>query len=779
MDAGFGSGILPPTSRRENVQIRDPASVSRGACPERFVTAVVGRGRRIRSSRFRHSSARRSSRGVSDVVATILLLALTVTLFASVFFFINTFPHPPPQPANQFSAALQYSGTTIVGVSVLHLAGPTIAGISTTQTAIYLQSAAHPGAFGAPFSLAAGLNGSSVWALGQTWKLNLTAYLLIGADNITISIITQSQLLFRITLPGANPNTPPIFSQAGISPATPGPSQPITVFVGVTDNNLNPNSVFVNISEIPGVAGSGLFQMGLLPSSGLWIYTIAAGSTSVGTFYVFVNATDLSGLQNSIAIPVTISNTGGGGSSILQVQVGANNTAPVAGLPVQLQAEVTNTGGSAVTVVIQFYVGAATVGAPSSQGIPAGGTALYTQPWTPAAVGTTSVQALATTTGASAESGFSITVFPKILFIEHAYPAASFPASNSSANIAEMLTADGIPFSTLYVACGSALPATATLKLYGVVIIDFGSATGLVCAQVPPGAAEQLKITGAEATTNFWVIGSNAFTATACTSYSAAFEAQFGLATSGTCTTAKVAGTTLTYTPSITSPALRSDGVTLVAGALTLNQTYQASAAFHPYYTLALTGAGKTWLKDAGGLTIGAYTNTSSNHQQMVLATDPTLIDTTTPNNNAWGTGTGADAAVLYNGVNFLCGLSTTTNSGRGLLDFGIAGAVMIELKHNVPTQFYVAVRSNGPSGGAVFGTLYVNGAPAYYLGSLVTGAVTIGGSGAWSWIAFNWTAPNIGPFQLSIGISSENADLYLPNDLVPMSFYNIPTPFT
>ena len=44
----------------------------------------------------------------------ILLLALTVTLFSSIFYFVNTFPQPAPQPTNQFTASLQY---LVVGVT--------------------------------------------------------------------------------------------------------------------------------------------------------------------------------------------------------------------------------------------------------------------------------------------------------------------------------------------------------------------------------------------------------------------------------------------------------------------------------------------------------------------------------------------------------------------------------------------------------------------------------------------------------------------------------------
>jgi type IV pilin/CARDB protein len=780
MDVWSGSSDAPSPSLVDNVQIRDLASNSRGALPARSVTEVVSPSRRTGSSRWRRSAARRNRRGVSDVVATILLLALTVTLFASVFFFINTFPRPPPQPANQFSATLTYGGgggASILYVNILHLAGPTIAGATTLQTAVYLQSAAKPSAFATPFTLGYGLNGSTTWALGQTWRGNVTSYLLTVPDNITISVIAQNQLLFRITLPGSNPNTPPIFSQAGVNPTTPAVSTTFTVFVGITDNNLKLNSVFVNFSQLPGVVGSGLAQMSLLATSGLWVYSVAGGSTSSGTFYIFVNATDLSGLQNSIAIPVTISNSGGSAST-LSIQVTADNTAPVNGVPIQLEASVTNNGGSAVTVVVQFYVGGATVGGASSQGITAGATAVYTQAWTPASVGATPVQALATTTGASAEGGFSITVFPKILLISHAYPAGQFPVSNTSADLAQKLTAAGFPYTTMSVACGVALPSTATMKLYNVVIIDFGSATGLVCSQLPPGAGEQTKITGAATTVNFWLVGSNGFTATTCTSYSAAFQTQFGLATSGTCTASHVALSTATYTASVTAPALRADGLP-GSLALTINQTFAGSNAFQPYYTVTTQASGKTWLKDSGAHIVGVYTNGSTNHQQMILATDPALITSAVPGGNVWGTAMGASGGVVYNAVNFLCGLSTTTNAGRGLPDYGIVGTLAVGLKHGLPTQFYVAVRANSPTGGAVFATLYVAGAPAYFQGSLVTGSVTLAGSGAWSWIAFNWSAPLATTYTLSVGLSTENLDMYLPNNQVPLSYYNSPTTFT
>src|SRR5690242_5637212 len=93
--------------------------------------------------RRRKGRGRWVDRAVSDVIATILLLALTVTLFASIFFFVNTFPSPPPQENNQFTSSLTYSGAsgnTISTVQITHLAGPPIPGADL----VYITSSAHP-----------------------------------------------------------------------------------------------------------------------------------------------------------------------------------------------------------------------------------------------------------------------------------------------------------------------------------------------------------------------------------------------------------------------------------------------------------------------------------------------------------------------------------------------------------------------------------------------------------------------------------------------------------
>ena len=62
--------------------------------------------------RRRRARTLRGRRAVSDVLGTILILALTVTLFSSIFFFVSTFPKPANQPASQFQGELFYSYAT-------------------------------------------------------------------------------------------------------------------------------------------------------------------------------------------------------------------------------------------------------------------------------------------------------------------------------------------------------------------------------------------------------------------------------------------------------------------------------------------------------------------------------------------------------------------------------------------------------------------------------------------------------------------------------------------
>ena len=270
-------------------------------------------GVRQASARMRGPRRRwRSRRGVSEVVATILLLALTVVLFSSIFAFVTSFPAPPAQNADQFQARLiilpnaSGGGGTITGISILHLAGPQV----SAQALIYMKSAIHPTwlQFSVPYSLTAGgIPAGQVWSLGQTWLLTsftggADSY---APDNISIYIVAADQLLFSAVVPGAVLNLPPTFLAVGTSPASPAVGQAFTISA-VIQGVIPSNTVLVTLSGLPGLSLVTVPQP-LNFSNGQWTTFLPAGHTTAsGSYYVFLTATSSTGKMATSALPVSI-----------------------------------------------------------------------------------------------------------------------------------------------------------------------------------------------------------------------------------------------------------------------------------------------------------------------------------------------------------------------------------------------------------------------------------------------------------------------------------------
>jgi len=274
-----------------------------------LATKAARRARALRRSRSR--------RAVSDVVATILLLALTVVLFSSIFAFVTSFPAPPAQNSNQFQAeivsASNGTGTMASAISILHLAGPTVP--STAQ--IYLKSSVYPRGpeFQSPYTLAAGGITGNVWNLGQTWYLtNFTAVCGGGhasicnpilPDNITVYIVSSSTLLFSVVLPGTIITYPPTFLSLYTVPTVPAVGEQFTIYSsigGVTSTN----TVKLNLSGVPGLTTTPV-SMTYSASTGLWSYTVTAGQTTTsGTYYGLLSASNTNGLTGRTAVPISL-----------------------------------------------------------------------------------------------------------------------------------------------------------------------------------------------------------------------------------------------------------------------------------------------------------------------------------------------------------------------------------------------------------------------------------------------------------------------------------------
>jgi Archaeal Type IV pilin, N-terminal len=313
-------------------------------------------GRQSRANPRRRTGMRRRRRAVSDVVATILLLALTVTLFAAIFAFVTSFPAPPAQNSNQFQASFTYASNQsyITNLNILHLAGPAVPG----NGLIYLKSATFPTApaFKNPIPVSWGIhNATPVWNLGQTWAWKFpTGQLPSAQDNITVYVVSNSQLIFSVVLPGQNIAVPPTIVAGGVTPTIPVLGSTFTVWA-VIAGSPGANSVYVNLAGVPGLTATP--QKMSLNSQGQWqlVVTSSLGLTTTnGTFYAFVNASNSKGPASG-AILITIA----AGTPFLTVSV-APSVQPAPGLvrvPETLQAIVTNSGPLTATMTsVTFWV---------------------------------------------------------------------------------------------------------------------------------------------------------------------------------------------------------------------------------------------------------------------------------------------------------------------------------------------------------------------------------------------------------------------------------------
>lgn len=315
---------------------------------------------------FRSSGGgRRRSRGVSDVIATIIILGITVTLFASLFAFVDSFPAPPSQSVNTFETSLSYTtqaGKTYIStISVEMTAGPSVPGIAD----VFLSSENNPSlpAFAAPITVGYGIHNQSSWVVGQTWVYSFAAASRdLMPDNITISIVSAGLLLYSVVVPGNVLAFPPSIIGSGVTPDPVAAGAAFEIYA-VFSGNLTGATATINVggisSNLPNTPQS------MAGGNGVYYYNVSSGKTSgvaSGTYYAFLSLTNGQGQQvsGSVSITISSSSSGSGSSSSLSVTVGMSPQPPT--LPQQspsayFWASVTYTGSKTnVPVSVNFTV---------------------------------------------------------------------------------------------------------------------------------------------------------------------------------------------------------------------------------------------------------------------------------------------------------------------------------------------------------------------------------------------------------------------------------------
>jgi FlaG/FlaF family flagellin (archaellin) len=777
----------------------------------------TGSARGIRSLRRRKSA-------VSEIIGTILILSLTVVLFATIFYFISTLPPPAGQSNSQFTAVLGVSsGGTEAFVNVTYVAGPTL---TVADTPIYLSSSAHPadytcaraGLLGDPYTTTQGLvayGSPTTWSAGQVWSLHLvlTSTVCGGAgtslnavnppDNVTISILSVSHdvLLFHVSLPGTSPSLPPTFYDYGVQQAPPGgASEAYTIYTDIS-GSVAPGSVEATYSDVP--AAPATPQVMTLNGNGQWVLTVAAGATTpaAGATYSFVvQATGTNGMHNSVVFYYTFPT--GANSANLQITLSPGVGSPLVREADILTANIINTGfGSAgpepnsptPCVWLNWtsssgFAGSIT-GAPGICMGPPGalgpdGTWTPTATWLAGPKGDGDYTITATTNyGTTATLG--ITVFPRTLVVDESGVAAGSNASTDTFTyLATALDAADVPYNSTVVPPGSSIigwdcAAPTCLNNYDVVIwllsntgtltasdaaVLVSATTGAGCSPACPGDR------------SVWLLGANAVSGA-----SAALLSALGV-TAGTARTLGSAASPTYPAITATGPNIPTNGI--VGSNMYMNGWLSGQWSQPSYQTIIPnTGLAQTFLTAAGTGAI-AVSNNQSGYKTMAMPFELSTLSMTLP----WCTppaipacsyqpSLGQQTSIVYDTFNWLANFTMPTvpwHDVRVGNDWAVSEVDVqpATLAFNTPAWVNVTVRDNGPAVATTTAQLEVDSVPLYVGGSPVIASATPGSMGGIFHFSFNWTPSYIGFLSIGVCISPPSTDLDGANNCMDSNLF-------
>lgn len=250
----------------------------------------------------------RSRSGVSDIIGNLLILAITVTLFSSIMFYVANMPEPAQATFTDLEPSLSnVQDDSTIWVNVTHKGGQTLKGWST-GIYIFVNGTLQP-----ELSVDDGGVGED-WKTGEVWRYavpfqnEITGLSIMIVDKDTNSIVWQTDLLGGVT----NIQLPPIIGTRYTSPSPGLENRSMALYVQVMDPNGD---------EITGVHAD-MTALGLgvksLTKVSKNLYTVDISDKAKFIWdnrKIIISATDDTGLSSRalMTIRVNPASSGGGG----------------------------------------------------------------------------------------------------------------------------------------------------------------------------------------------------------------------------------------------------------------------------------------------------------------------------------------------------------------------------------------------------------------------------------------------------------------------------------
>ena len=299
---------------------------------------------------------REDESGVSEVIGTILILAMTVVLFSTIIIWVTNIPTPTAQSRLDMESTMNpfYVGVVENGVNITvrHLGGDRL---QPGPTRVYVTSQRgtnppvtdivllHPynGALATPSGLVDGSD--SVWDAGERWAYKSFALDVKDAITITVVDLTKSTVEWRSAVNVSAGDRPPVFvekwtdgvpSTSGIDLVQERINFNLYAKVVDPDNDLNVNSVYANLSIWFGSGNAcGIAQKmrddGVAPDRVArdGIFTLGGSVCTIPSLFwdgsiILLNATDLKGHATNTRLVLSVGpQLSGGGVQTIPSQL--------------------------------------------------------------------------------------------------------------------------------------------------------------------------------------------------------------------------------------------------------------------------------------------------------------------------------------------------------------------------------------------------------------------------------------------------------------------------
>lgn len=261
---------------------------------------------------------RRCRRAVSEIIGNLLILAITVTLFSSVMFYVMNMPSPDEDTYADMNYAISdFLSDNSRWVNITHKGGQTL---YNSTTDIYIYEYNFTSSSYNAYCVYIGNSTPSIgeeWTPGETWRFKMTG--IEEGTPISIMIVDTStgDSIWDADLIGGEVTSTyaPIIGVRGTTPSTIIDGSSFIIYATVSDpnNDLNKNSVYVNATSI----GLGWVQLTDNDNNGVYTSGSLAGKLAMDGKVVLINATDDEGKTTKAQMTLSAeqASTGGGNTT--------------------------------------------------------------------------------------------------------------------------------------------------------------------------------------------------------------------------------------------------------------------------------------------------------------------------------------------------------------------------------------------------------------------------------------------------------------------------------